>query len=679
MSKSWLHAILAPAALAGSALLLVNCGGGGDNGGGGGTTDTTAPTMVITDNVSAANASGDVTFTFTFSEAVTTAFNAGSITVTGATKGAFARTSATVATLVTSLTPGNSGTINVTVPVGAFTDLAGNASKVAVSANQAYAPGQMNLPVTFDNLWMSYGVAGYDGAEDSSIIADPAQASNKIVRVTKSATADAQARTVITTVDPAGFASEIPFASNAKKLRVKVQSPDAGVTVRLKVEEHANTAVAASAEAITTQAGAWETLVFDFASPAAGSAALDTSKNYDLVTLYFNYGQTGAQAGSAKTYYFDDLEMVPADWQLVWSDEFTTDGVPNPAKWRFEVGENWANEELQAYTSNSRNGQVANGSLIITAIPETSGSRNYSSARINSIGSWTYGRMDVRAMLPMGHGLWPAIWMLPDSIGVNGNNWPDCGELDIMEQNWIWNQSDTLILGTVHNGDYNFMDGSQKSGSITVTAPSANWHVYSMVWYQDQVSFLVDDQQYFTYYSEGTHGTWPYDNPFHFILNIAVDGATATVGTSTWSKPTMEIDYVRVYSGSQAGPSPLPYNLPGKVEAENWTRMQGVATETCAEGTLNVGWMDAKDFLEYTINVPVAGTYPIRFRVASMADAGFNVLLDGTSTLTMTFPTTGGWQTWTTLEQNITLPAGEHTLRIAPTAGFNLNWFEVLD
>jgi len=674
MSKSWLHAILAPAALAGSALLLVNCGGGGggDNGGGGGTTDTTAPTVVITDNVSAANASGDVTFTFTFSEAVTTAFNAGSINVTGATKGAFARTSATVATLVASPTPGSSGTINVTVPVGAFTDLAGNASKVAASASQAYAAGQMNLPVTFDHLWTSYGLAGYDGAEDSSIVADPAQASNKIARVTKSATAAAEARTVITTMAPAGFASEIPFASNAKKLKLKVQSPDAGITVRMKVEDHTNAAITVSAEAVTTQAGAWETLVFDFANPAAGT--LNITNNYDQVTLYFNYGQTGAQAGSAKTYYFDDLEMVPADWQLVWSDEFDTAGALNSTKWRFETGLDWYNGELQAYTDDLQNARVEGGNLIVEAVQEVYQTKNYTSARVNSKGSWTYGRMEIKAMLPQGQKLWPAIWMMPDTSPYGG--WPNSGEIDIME-NWSW--AENTIYGTVHTQAYNHTIGTQKGGNLTVTDPSANWHVYVLEWFEDQMRWYVDDTLYYTFYNEGTHAKWPFDHPFHFIFNTAVEsGAPGNEGT--WTKRTMEIDYVRVYSGPRNGPAPLPHNLPGKVEAENWTRMLGVGTETCGEGTLNVGWIDAGDFIDYKVNVPVAGSYTINFRVATQnAGANFNLLLDGVSTGTVNVPNTAGWQTWTTVGKDITLPAGEHTLRIAPAVGFNLNWFEVLE
>ncbi len=165
---------------------------------------------------------------------------------------------------------------------------------------------QMDLPVTFDATDVRYGLLGFGGAEDSTIAADPAGGTNQVARVVKSGTAELWAGTTLTADGTLGFASAIPFTATATRMTVRVYSPAAGVPVRLKVEDHADATHSVETEATTTVANAWETLTFNFANQAAGTAALDLSYRYDKASLFFNFGTTGAATGE-RTYYFDDL------------------------------------------------------------------------------------------------------------------------------------------------------------------------------------------------------------------------------------------------------------------------------------------------------------------------------------------------------------------------------------
>ncbi|MBK9034469.1 MAG: hypothetical protein IPL61_24915 [Myxococcales bacterium] len=165
---------------------------------------------------------------------------------------------------------------------------------------------QMDLPVTFDAANVEYGLLGFGGAEDSTIVVDPAGGTNQVARVLKSATAELWAGTTLTADGTNGFATRIPFAAGATSLTVRVWSPDAGIPVRLKVEDHGDPTVSVETEATTTVANAWETLTFDFANQATGTAALNLASTYDKASIFFNFGTTGATAG-AKTYYFDDV------------------------------------------------------------------------------------------------------------------------------------------------------------------------------------------------------------------------------------------------------------------------------------------------------------------------------------------------------------------------------------
>jgi uncharacterized beta-barrel protein YwiB (DUF1934 family) len=174
---------------------------------------------------------------------------------------------------------------------------------------------QMNLPVTFDETDVNYGVVGFGGAEGSSIVEDPTLATNQVVKVIKSATAELWAGTTVTAVVgnvQTGFSSKIPFTEANKKMTVRVWSPDAGIKVRLKVEDYLDGSKSVETEATTTLASAWETLTFDFNNHAAGTASINLSFNYNKASIFFNFGTTGAIAGE-KTYYFDDMAFVSDD------------------------------------------------------------------------------------------------------------------------------------------------------------------------------------------------------------------------------------------------------------------------------------------------------------------------------------------------------------------------------
>jgi|GEM_PF-246913 len=276
--------------------------------------DATPPTVAITDDAGGGTATGDVTFTFTFSEDVGTSFTTDDIVVTGGTKGAFTRVDGTKATLVVAPPSSSSGTIDVSVAAGTFSDLVGNANAVAASAQQAYdttvTKTQMTLPVTFDAATVDYGLIGFGGAEDSTLAADPTSAANTVAKVVRAAGAATFAGTTITAAAGLGFASPIPFTATDTRMSVRVWSPDAAIPVRLKVEDHADPTRSVETEATTTVAGGWETLTFNFANQASGTAALNLAYAYDKASIFFDFGRPSADAVQ-KTYYFDDVAFVP--------------------------------------------------------------------------------------------------------------------------------------------------------------------------------------------------------------------------------------------------------------------------------------------------------------------------------------------------------------------------------
>ncbi|MGQ9483155.1 glycoside hydrolase family 16 protein [Chloroflexus sp.] len=238
---------------------------------------------------------------------------------------------------------------------------------------------------------------------------------------------------------------------------------------------------------------------------------------------------------------------IPSPWTLVWSDEFESETL-HPQNWLFDKGAGgWGNNELQYYSNRPENIRIEDGVLIIEARNEEYTAWEYTSARIKThyLQSWTYGRIEARMKLPVGgKGIWPAFWMLGDNIATV--RWPNCGEIDIMEN--IGNP--TVVYGSVHGPGYSGGNAITKS-FVSAVDLSADFHIYAVEWEADEIRWYVDDQLYHTLRREQVPGEWVFDHPFFLILNLAVGGNWPGYPDETTVFPQqLLVDYVRVY---QAG------------------------------------------------------------------------------------------------------------------------------
>ncbi|MCH7402235.1 glycerophosphodiester phosphodiesterase family protein [Belliella kenyensis] len=238
------------------------------------------------------------------------------------------------------------------------------------------------------------------------------------------------------------------------------------------------------------------------------------------------------------------------DKELVWQDEFDYDGLPDSTKWSFDIRGNdwsWGNNELQWYTdSNLKNAEVSNGTLKITAHKESIENKEYSSARLRSLGQgdFRYGYFEISAKLPTGNGTWPAIWMLPSN---SEKRWPEGGEIDIMEH--VGFNPDT-VFATVHTKAHNHIINTQVGKDYLLPSAVSEFNVYSLYWDEEIIKAYVNGICYFTYEKNG-QGTdvWPFDNEFHLLLNLAIGGGLGgKKGIDDSLFPHIfEVDYVRVY------------------------------------------------------------------------------------------------------------------------------------
>jgi|SRR5665648_14083 len=236
---------------------------------------------------------------------------------------------------------------------------------------------------------------------------------------------------------------------------------------------------------------------------------------------------------------------------MVWSDEFDYSGLPDASKWSYDTDGNasgWGNNELQYYTSaRLKNSEVKNGFLYINAIKEDFEGKKYTSARLvtRTKGDWLYGRMEIKAKLPDGRGMWPAIWMLPTDWAYG--NWPASGEIDIMEN---VGYDPYVIVASAHTQSYNHVIGTQKNATLNIPDCYTNFHVYALEWEASEYRVYVDDKLYFTFKNEGKgFKEWPFDKRFHLLLNVAVGGnwGGAQGIDDTIFPCSMVVDYVRVY------------------------------------------------------------------------------------------------------------------------------------
>ena len=225
---------------------------------------------------------------------------------------------------------------------------------------------------------------------------------------------------------------------------------------------------------------------------------------------------------------------------VVWSDEFNTDGLPDTAKWGYDLGAGgWGNNELEYYTNRAENAVVAGGVLKITAIKENYMGSPYTSARMLTKDKYAfkYGKVEVKAKLPAGVGTWPAIWMLGNDIGTVG--WPACGEIDIMEH---LGRDLNKIYGTLHYPGHS--GGSANGATKMIANATTEFHIYSLEWNAYNVKISVDGE---LVHSVVNSNNIPFNHDFFLIMNIAMGGGFGGPVDPAFTSARMEVDYVRVY------------------------------------------------------------------------------------------------------------------------------------
>ncbi len=325
-------------------------------------------------------------------------------------------------------------------------------------------------------------------------------------------------------------------------------------------------------EVVKTNSGSgWTTdITFDFANAtfSGTSTSVNATGSYTRLVIIIDGGIT-----APGTYLLDDITdgSTPTDpneldviyTDLVWADEFDTNGAIDSNNWfrqtQLPGGGSWFNGEVQHYTNRNENSFVYNGFLNIVAIKETftdqGETKQYTSARLNSKYAYTYGRVDVRAKLPFGDGTWPAIWTLGKNTNENGaywdnegfgtKNWPASGEIDIMEHGLGATNHVSSALHTPSSSG-----NTMNFKSFVLNDVANQFHVYSMNWSPNQITFLIDGVGYYTYNpATKDDSTWPFDLDQYLLLNIAMGGISGTIDPN-FDQSRMVIDYVRVYQNN---------------------------------------------------------------------------------------------------------------------------------
>ena len=342
-------------------------------------------------------------------------------------------------------------------------------------------------------------------------------------------------------------------------------------SITIKLENGENPDVEVTQTISGSSQNNWTALSFDFsnATYTSNGTSVDATGTYNRLTIFIDLG-----VNTSGTYLIDtindgsevtdpnEIDIIYTD--LVWADEFDTNGAIDAAKWHHQTqlpqGGSWYNGEVQHYTNRIENSSVKNGFLDITAIKENftdqGQTKQYTSARLNSKFAFTYGRVDVRAKLPFGDGTWPAIWTLGKNINEDGGywdsqygtvGWPACGELDIMEHGLHPTNQVSVAIHTPSS-----YGGTVNTSIQTLADVANNFHVYSMNWSPDQITFLIDGVGLYTYNpAVKNDDTWPFYLEQYLLLNIAMGGNGGAIDPN-FSQSSMVIDYVRVYQNTTA-------------------------------------------------------------------------------------------------------------------------------
>ena len=315
-----------------------------------------------------------------------------------------------------------------------------------------------------------------------------------------------------------------------------------------------------------------------------------------------SFAGTDVKQGNENAAPKQDMKQNKSEWSLVWSDEFNGPEIDR-SKWTYDIGNwivdqdgngiapGWGNNEKEYYTDSSENAFIDDGKLVIKAkqeqVTDEFGTYDYTSAKLKTKGlfSKTYGRYEIKAKLPTGKGLWPAIWMLPEEDKYG--SWAASGEIDIMES---WGSRPNTVAGTIHYGEgwpNNKYTG--KEFELPENRGIDKWHTYALEWEPGELRWYVDGELYQTqnkWYSKGKDNAAnfsypaPFDQEFYLVMNLAVGGWFDGDPDETTKFPSqMEVDYVRVYDLKKrdyrepvepvAGPVVLPADAKQPLEDGN--------------------------------------------------------------------------------------------------------------
>lgn len=255
---------------------------------------------------------------------------------------------------------------------------------------------------------------------------------------------------------------------------------------------------------------------------------------------------------------FFNEELSTDNWELQWADEFTGSGIDS-SKWSYDIGtdgDGWGNAELQYYTNRADNSYIEDGNLVLKAIEEAYEGSTYTSARLNTfeLQSFRYGKIETRAKLPKGQGIWPAIWLLGNNYSTD--DWPYCGEIDLVELVGGTDSDDT-IHGTAHW--FNETDDEKSSSGHEYTLSNGefadDYHIFSIIWDEEKIEWYIDDELYHTV-DINEEDKKEFSRGFYLIVNLAVGGYWPGSPDDTTELPQMMyIDYIRYYTDTTFEPA----------------------------------------------------------------------------------------------------------------------------
>ena len=451
--------------------------------------------------------------------------------------------------------------------------------------------------------------------------------------------------------------------SNYASFSLKIYVPSSGITgtqnnqISLKLQD-GNLAAPWSnqSEIIKPIAlNTWQTVTFDFATDPYinlnGTSPPPTQRtDFNRILLQIN-GENNTDQVLAyidNFLYFDSIIPPPVYNNLVWSDEFSTNGAIDPSKWFHQTqlppGGSWYNGEIQHYTNRTANASVTNGVLNLIAKRETftdqGHTKQYTSARLNSKFAFTYGKVEVRAKLPTGVGTWPAIWMLGRNITETGaywqtqnfgnTPWPDCGEIDIMEH---WGNNQNFVQSATHTTSSS--GATVNHGGQVIPTSSSAFHTYTLEWRPDRLIFSVDSVVHYTYQPAVRNAaTWPFHAPQYMLFNIAIQ----TSITPSFTQDSMNIDYIRIYQQTPVGITESnewksPNLFPNPVDHQFTLKLSDIVDQNCivdiytvegklvtkrnlniSSGQMNVGELqNLKGGLYFVTVTTKEGTYSSKF------------------------------------------------------------------